>query len=266
MKRNFRLVATVAFAMMFLAGCAAVDRVALTPETASGFWERVFVLPLIQFIDWLYQLLGHNLGFAIIAATVIVRLFLMPLFAASQKSTAGMQAVQPEIERLKKKYEGKKDPESQQKMQKETMELYKKHNVNPMAGCLPLLLQMPIFMAFFQAISRHPLIVNIEAGTRFFGMDLGAVMSTPNYILGVIVALLTFFSTRLMQPKADPSKPAAKGGANTTMKMMNYYMPFMMFSMIIGMPAAMGLHFLAGNLMQMLQAIIFKRPPAGLPM
>jgi len=264
MKRKLSLVTSVAFAMVFLAGCAAVDRVALTPENATGFFERVFVLPLIQFIDWLYQLLGHNLGFAIIAATVIVRLVLMPLFAASQKSMAGMQVAQPEMDRIKKKYEGKKDPESQQKQQKEMMEIYKKYNVNPMAGCLPMLLQMPIFIAFFQAISRHPLIVNIEAGTTFFGMDLGAVMSTPNYILGVIVALLTFFSSRLMAPKQDPNAKNAKG--LNTMKMMNYYMPFMMFSMIIGMPAAMGLHFLAGNLMQMLQAIIFKRPAAGLPL
>ena len=261
MKRKLSLAATAAAAMMLLAGCAGVQQEAITAETATGFWQRVFVFPLIQFIDWLYQLLGHNLGFAIIAATVIVRLILMPLFAASQKSTLAMQAVQPEIDRIRKKYENKKDPESQQKMQQETMALYKTHKINPAAGCLPLLLQMPIFMAFFQAINRHPLIVNMEAGSTFFGMDLGATMSVPNYVLGVIVALLTFFSQRIMAPKQTNGNQ--KGTANTTMKMMNIYMPFMMFSMVIGMPAAMGLYFLTGNLMQMLQSVIFKRPATG---
>ncbi|MCL1949705.1 MAG: YidC/Oxa1 family membrane protein insertase [Turicibacter sp.] len=263
MKRKLSLLASVSFSMMFLAGCAAAGtRVALTPETASGFWERIFVLPLIQFIEWLYNFLGHNLGFAIILATLIVRVVLMPLFAASQKSAASMQLVQPEIERLKKKYEGKKDPESQQKMQMETMELYKKHKINPMAGCLPLLLQMPIFMAFFQAINRHPLIVDMEQGANFFGMDLSATMSVPNYVLGVLVALLTFLSQRLMTPKQTPGSQSNKT-ANTTMKVMNYYMPFMMFSMVIGMPAAMGLYFLTGNIVQMVQSLVFKRPAAG---
>lgn len=263
MKRKFSFIASIAFTMLFLAGCA-TNQEALTAETASGFWETVFVLPLSQFIYWLYELLNYNLGFAIILATAIIRLVLMPLFAQAQKSTAAMQVVQPEMERIKKKYEGKKDPESQQKMNAETMELYKKHKINPMAGCLPMLIQLPIFMAFFQAINRHPLIVNIEEGSRFFGMDLSAVGSVPNYILGVIVALIVFFSQRMMAPKQNNDSTANKS-MNTTMKVMNYYFPFMMFMMVIGMPAAMGLHFLTGNLVQMLQSFIFRRPAAGPP-
>jgi YidC/Oxa1 family membrane protein insertase len=270
MKRKLSLLASVTFTMFLLAGCAGATRDALTADTASGFWERVFVLPLVRFIEWIYGILGGNtlgpsdnngfaLGFAIILATLIVRLVLMPLFAASQKSAAAMQTVQPEIDRLRKKYEGKKDPESQQKMQRETMELYKQYKINPMAGCLPMLLQMPIFMAFFQAINRHPLIVHIAENSTFLGMNLAATGSWENYVLAVVVAGLQFLTTRMMAPKTQSDNKTA----NNSMKLMSYYMPLMMIPMVIGMPAAMGLYFLVGNLVQVAQSLIFKRPAAG---
>lgn len=267
MKRKLSVLFTAALAMFLLAGCSTTNA-AITADTASGFWERAFVLPLTQFITFLYGVLGHNLGFAIIAATVIVRLVLMPLFAYSNKSMAAMQEVQPEIQRIQKKYEGKKDPESQQRMMAETSAIYKKYKVSPASGCLPLLLQMPIFMAFFQAINRHPMIAVLRenpdataSSAYFFGLNLAATMSMPNYILGALVAGLTFVSQRLMTKNQNTSNQNKQMG--TTMKAMNIYFPFMMFATVIAMPAAMGLYFLVGQIMQMIQTLVFRRPAAG---
>ena len=99
-----------------LSGCA-ISPEPITPDTASGLWDKIFVLPLASFITLLYNLLNHNLGFAIILATAIIRGALMPLYSKSNKSMAIMQEIQPKMQRIQKKYENKKDQASQIKMQ-----------------------------------------------------------------------------------------------------------------------------------------------------
>ncbi len=101
-------------------------------------------------VVFLYKNIVSNYGIVIILLTVIVRIVLIPLTISQTKSMAKMQKLQPELKELQKKYKDDK-----QKLQQETMEFYKKNNVNPLAGCLPLLLQMPVFFALFQAL-RNP--------------------------------------------------------------------------------------------------------------
>ena len=150
MKKKLSVTLCLLLVVGLLSGCS-ISSVPITAETANGLWDKVFVLPLASFITLLYNLLSQNLGFAIILATVIVRLVLMPLYSKSNKSMAVMQEIQPEMQKIQKKYENKKDQASQVKMQTEMMELYKKYNYNPMMGCLLPFLQMPIFLAFYQA-------------------------------------------------------------------------------------------------------------------
>jgi len=261
MKKKFTLLSAM-FMMLFLTGCS-VSADYISVETASGPWERFIVLPLSQLITLLYNFLGGNLGFAIIIATLIFRLALLPLMNYSNKSMMRMQEMQPKIQQIQKKYEGKKDQASQIKMQQEFKEL----GYNPLAGCLPMLIQMPLFMAFFQAISRHPLIVSVDSSSFFFGMDLSATMSLPNYIFGILIAGLTYFSQRLMMKRnaAATSTNANQNPAanNAAMKVMNIYMPFLMFTMVISMPVAMGLYFLTGNIVQLIQTLVLKRPSGG---
>ena len=260
MKKKLSLVLCFVLAIGLLSGCA-ISPEPITAETASGLWDKVFVLPLASFITLLYKLLANNLGFAIISATAIVRLVLMPLYSKSNKSMAVMQEIQPEMQRIQKKYENKKDQASQVKMQQEMMELYKKYNFNPMMGCLLPLLQMPIFLAFYQAISRHPLIKNASAN-EFFGINLGATGTPANWILALIVAGLSIYSQRLMNNNmADTMKNSQQNQANDTMmKVMTYYLPFAMFSITIGTPFAFGLYFLTGAIMQIIQFLIIKKP------
>jgi len=98
-------------------------------------------------IVFLYNNVIANYGIVIILLTIIVRLVLTPLTISQTRSMARMQRLQPEIQELQKKYKDDK-----QKLQQETMEFYKKNNVNPLSGCLPLLLQLPVFFALFQAL------------------------------------------------------------------------------------------------------------------
>ena len=259
MKKKLSLVLCFVLAIGLLSGCA-ISPEPITAETASGLWDKVFVLPLASFITLLYKLLANNLGFAIILATAIVRLVLMPLYSKSNKSMAVMQEIQPEMQKIQKKYENKKDQASQAKMQTEMMDLYKKYNYNPMMGCILPFLQMPVFLAFYQAISRHPLIKD-AAAAEFFGINLGATGTMPNYILAFIVAGLTILSQRMMN-KNMASSAQQNQTSNMMMKVMTYYFPFAMFSITIGTPFAFGLYFLTGQIMTIVQYLIFKKPQA----
>ena len=237
MKKKLGLTLTLVLAVGLLSGCS-ISQVPITSETASGLWDKVFVLPLATFITFLYNILSQNLGFAIILATAIIRLILMPLYSKSNKSMAVMQEIQPEMQKIQKKYENKKDQASQAKMQTEMMDLYKKYNYNPMMGCILPFLQMPVFLAFYQAISRHPLIKD-AAAAEFFGINLGATGTMPNYILAFIVAGLTILSQRMMN-KNMASSAQQNQTSNMMMKVMTYYFPFAMFSITIGTPFAFG--------------------------
>ena len=259
MKKKLGLTLTLVLAVGLLSGCS-ISQVPITSETASGLWDKVFVLPLATFITFLYNILSQNLGFAIILATAIIRLILMPLYSKSNKSMAVMQEIQPEMQKIQKKYENKKDQASQAKMQTEMMDLYKKYNYNPMMGCILPFLQMPVFLAFYQAISRHPLIKD-AAAAEFFGINLGATGTMPNYILAFIVAGLTILSQRMMN-KNMASSAQQNQTSNIMMKVMTYYFPFAMFSITIGTPFAFGLYFLTGQIMTIVQYLIFKKPQA----
>jgi len=120
-----------------------------------------------------------SLGFSIIFFTIVVRFILLPLMINQQKSMQRMQKVQPQIQKIQDKYKNKKDPEAQQKMSQEMAALYQKNKVNPLGGCLPLLIQMPIIFALFQVL-RSPA-VHIEQVGSIYTQLAEQVMTIPNY-------------------------------------------------------------------------------------
>ena len=257
MKKRLSLGLLTIFSVLFLTGCGAQVGNYITPENASGFWEVFAVLPLTQFITFLYEFLGGSLGLAIIVATVLSRLVVMPLMLKSTNSMAKMQEIAPAQQKITEKYANKKDPESQMKMRQEIGALYKDNGVNPAAGCLPMLVQMPIMIAFFQAVSRHPLIAHTTDSSYFLGVNLGQVSGIPNYILGISVAVLMFYSQVRMQKRTQAKQPEA---AVQSMKMMNYLFTGMMLLMVISAPVAMGIFFLVGQIMMTIQSFIMKKP------
>ncbi|MGE5423286.1 MAG: YidC/Oxa1 family membrane protein insertase, partial [Ignavibacteriales bacterium] len=148
---------------------------------------------LIQYCYHLTDLAGlANYGLAIILVSIIIKALLFPLNNASMKSMRGMQEIQPKMKEIQERY--KENPE---KMQAETMKMYKEHGVNPFGGCLPLLIQMPILFAFYQALvhfqyteKAHAVFLWITAATTLSKPD-------PTYLLPVLAGVTTFIQQKL---------------------------------------------------------------------
>ena len=129
----------------------------MTPVVAAGFmgiehftppWD-VFFLPLFNLLVFLYEIPFFDFALAIIVFTIVIRTILAPLFIKQIRSQKEMQRMQPLIREVQRKHKG-----NRQKISEETMALYKEHGVNPAAGCLPVILQLPILFALYQALIR----------------------------------------------------------------------------------------------------------------
>jgi YidC/Oxa1 family membrane protein insertase len=190
-----------------------------------------FVLALI----WLYQAMGSSewsLVLSITVLTIAVRLITLPLTLPSQramkKNAAKMQALQPELDKLKKKYA--KEP---QKLQEAQLHLYQEHGINPLSsltGCLPLVIQLPIIWAFYQSISRA----------------LGLNLARPDLIvLPILVAASTWLQQKLGMPAAQA---AADPQAAQMTQSMNITMPLMFGFFAMQMPAGLSIYFIVSNL------------------
>ncbi len=171
--------------------------------------------------------LTGNYGVGIIILTVLVRLALVPLTVSQSRSTAKMQKVNPEIEKIKKKY--KDDPTKQNE---ETMRIWKEHGVNPLAGCLPLLLQMPIIIAMFQALRGFEF---AEAANFLWIPELAS--PDPLYLLPIMAGLATFLQTKMSTAE----------GAGGNQAIMVYGMPVFIAYISMSFPAGLALYWTVTN-------------------
>src|SRR5690625_486991 len=136
---------------LLLSGCTQIREPINADST--GFWNEWFVYPFSRVFIYFAELFNGSFGLSIIVVTIIIRLLLVPLNVKQLKSSKAMQAIQPQVKALQEKYSSK-DQATREKLQKETMDLFQKHGVNPLAGCLPILVQMPILFAMYHAIMR----------------------------------------------------------------------------------------------------------------
>lgn len=141
---------------------------------------------------FLYENVTTNYGLVIILLTIIVRIVLTPLTISQTKSMAKMQRLQPQLQEIQKKNKGDK-----QKIQQETMEFYKKNSVNPLAGCLPLILQMPVFFALFQVLREPSQKVLDIVGDNFNFLWMNLNERDPYYILVIVMVATMFLSTKM---------------------------------------------------------------------
>ncbi|WPS86024.1 membrane protein insertase YidC [Brevibacillus halotolerans] len=230
--------------VLLLSGCS---NTAPITSDSPGIWDHFFVYPFSWLIQNVASLTDGNYGLAIVIMTLLIRTLLLPLMMKQMKSGAAMKKLQPQIDKLKKKYSNSnQDPKQAQKMQMEMMELYKASGVNPMAGCLPALVQMPILMAFYFAIRRTPEI----ADHSFMWFNLGH--ADPFYILPLLAAATTFFQTMLSM-KMTPTM-----GANH-MKMFYYMMPIMIFMAGMNLPAALPLYWVVGGVFSLVQTYFLNK-------
>ena len=152
------------------------------------------VKPLLKTLEYFYGITG-NYGWAIIFLTLIIKLIFFPLTHKSFKSMKGMQKVQPFVKLIQERNKG-----DRQKINEEMIELYKKHKVNPLGGCLPMLLQIPVFIALY-----HALFFSIELrGAPFMGWIQDLSVSDPYYVTPVLMGATMFFQQRLSPTVGDP--------------------------------------------------------------
>ncbi|MDR4890496.1 YidC family membrane integrase SpoIIIJ [Fredinandcohnia sp. QZ13] len=242
MKRRILLISALIGLILLLSGCSQIND-PITAES-TGFWNKYFVYPLSWLITYFAELFGNNYGLAIIIVTLLIRFALLPLMIKQTKSSKAMQAIQPELKALREKYSSK-DQATQQKLQQETMQLFQKHGVNPLAGCFPLLIQMPILIGFYHAIMRTREI----AEHNFLWFDLGE--SDPYYILPLVAGITTFIQQKITMMGMEN---------NPQMAMMLWLMPIMIVVFAISFPAALSLYWVVGNIFMIVQTILIKGP------
>ncbi|MED4534766.1 YidC family membrane integrase SpoIIIJ [Metabacillus fastidiosus] len=247
MKRRILLFIGLALLLSLLTGCMDVNE-PITKES-EGFWNTYIVYPLSWLITYFATLFGNNYGLSIIVVTLIIRLAILPLMIKQMKSSKAMQALQPEMQKLKEKYSSK-DQQTQQKLQQETMALFQKHGVNPIAGCFPLLIQMPILIGFYHAIMRTQEI----AQHNFLWFDLGE--RDPFFILPIVAGITTFIQQKLMMAGTSGQNPAMM----PQMQMMLWLMPIMIVIFAVNFPAALSLYWVVGNLFMIGQTFLIKGP------
>ncbi|UJL46409.1 YidC family membrane integrase SpoIIIJ [Virgibacillus sp. NKC19-16] len=244
MRKKHILLLTLIGLVALLAGCTEINQP--ITEESTGIWNNWFVYPLSWFITYMAELFNENYGLAIIIVTILARLLLLPLNIKQLKSSRAMQEIQPKLQELQKQYSSK-DQKTQQKLQEETMALFQKNGVNPLAGCLPIFVQMPILIAMYHAIMRTE-----EISTHsFLWFELGS--PDPYFILPLIAGGATFFQQKLMMA----GSPAAN---NPQMQVMLYVMPIMIGVFAIFFPAALALYWVVGNVFMVAQTLLINKP------
>ncbi|WP_068675954.1 membrane protein insertase YidC [Oceanobacillus sp. Castelsardo] len=247
MRKKYLLLLAFIGLIVLLSGCTEYDQ-PITSES-EGLWNEIIVYPLSWVIIKIAQLFNNSYGLSIIIVTVFLRLLILPLSVKQIKSSRAMQEVQPKLQEIQKKYSSK-DANTQQKLQQETMKLMQEHNVNPLAGCLPIIVQMPILIGMYHAIVRTSEISNYS----FLWFELGS----PDYILPFITGIFTFFQSKLMM--STNTSANSNPQVAMQMKMMLYVMPIMITVMAFMFPAALALYWATGNIFMIFQTILINKP------
>lgn len=232
--------------LIFLAGCQGNGN-----GESTGWFQHYLVETFSSIIKGTANFLGDNYGLSIILITLLVRLLIMPFMLKQMKKSAEMKkhmdVVKPEMDVLKKKYSDKKDVDSQKKMQQEMMQLYQKHGINPLAslaGCLPLLIQMPVLLGFYYAIRQTPEI----ATHSFLWFNLGQT----DLLLTAIAVAIYFLQAKVSQINMAPEM-------KKQMVIMGYLSPIMIGIFSFNSPAALPLYWSVGGAFLIIQTIIAKK-------
>jgi YidC/Oxa1 family membrane protein insertase len=212
-------------------------------------WFGVIAKPLFLVLHWINDQFVHNYGWSIVVLTLIINFALLPIKLANFKSMRKMQALQPEMTAINNKYKGigMSDPKAQNKQQ-EMMDLYKKHGVNPMGGCVPMLIQLPFLYAFWKVLG-----VTIEL--RHAGWLWVTDLSQPEHFDIHFLPLLMIASTFLMT-KMTP-QPATAG--DPTQQKMMQFMPLMYGFFFWSLSSGLVLYYTTSNLVQIGQQYFFNK-------
>ena len=210
---------------------------------------------LIWFLNIFHKISG-NYGIAIILLSILVSFALYPFTMKSFKSMKEMQILQPKIDRLRKDHK-----DNPQKLNKEIMELYKKHKVNPFGGCLPMLLQMPIFIALYQAFSRaielngasFLWIEDLSGPDKAFIIPTGQGNGFPINILPILMAIMMFFQQKLSTKTSRVATDDKPDALQQQQKMMVVMMPVLFGFIFYNMPSGLVMYWFINTVLMFFQ-------------
>jgi len=220
----------------------------LRSQVNFGFFG-IIARPLFLWLKWTYKYV-HNWGWAIVVQTLIINLALLPLRISQMKSALKMQRVAPQIKAIQEKFKkySMRDPRKQE-MNKEVADLYKKEGVNPVGGCLPLIIQMPFLFAYYSMLQAA---IELRHARWLWIPDLSS--ADPHLILPIALVLSMVATQRMTpQPSMDPAQQ----------KMMNIMMPLMMGFIFFNLAAGLNLYYAESNLISILQQAIMNRTKLG---
>ena len=212
----------------------------------------IFINPLINALVLLNVVVGGNFGLSIILFTILLRIITIPFTIRQLESTKAMQAAQPEMQALQKKY---KDPK---RRQEEMVKLYREHNINPLGCFMPMLIQMAVFIALYRALAHlvggspeslvglsqrlYPFGIlqeQIPLNQEFLWMNMGEADTT--FILPLIVGLSTYLQQRMtITPNASPQQQQQQ-------QMMSWLLPMMLVFFTLNLPAGVGVYWVVSN-------------------
>ncbi|MFC6652160.1 membrane protein insertase YidC [Paenibacillus rhizoplanae] len=251
---------TAVIPVIVLSGCSTAAQAHSITADSTGIFNHFFIYPLSFLIKFFADAFHGNYGLSIVLMTFIIRLAIMPLMMNQTKKQMDMKekmtVLQPELTALQDKYKDDVSADAKRQQQAEMMQLYQKHQFNPLSmGCLPMLLQWPITLAFYYAIRRTPEI----AAHDFLWFSLGQT----DMILPFIAAAVYFVQFRLSQSASAQNQH----NPNNQMAFIGMLSPVMMGVFSFGMPAALPLYWVVGGIFIIVQTILlnkmYKKPNAA---
>jgi YidC/Oxa1 family membrane protein insertase len=206
---------------------------------------------------------GHDFGIAIIVLTLIIRFILYPISVVALKSQKNLQKLQPKIQEIQNKYKNDKE-----KLAKETLELYKTEKINPFSGILLSLIQIPILIALYRVfwnglnpselVNLYQFVLNPgHLNPLFIGvLDL----SKANIIVAILAGITQYFQSKMLLPKANPTAKGKEGDFSQIMqKQMVYFFPVFTVIILLGLPSALGLYWIASAVFSIVQQYFILR-------
>lgn len=233
-------------------------------------YNTILYEPIFNLLVWLYNIVpGHDIGLAIIALTIIIKLILHPLSVKSIKGQKALQDLQPKMEEIKKKHKN-----NQQEMTKATMALYKQEKISPFSSCLPLLVQFPFLIAVYQ-VFRKGLTNNQSLEILYsFVQNPGTInpisfglfdLAKANFILAILAGAAQFWVSKMLISKKQPSRVLGTGAKDEAMtsimnKQMMYFMPLITVFIGLSLPSGLTLYwFITTVLTGVQQMYIFNK-------
>ena len=231
----------------------------------EGLWTTVFVKPLAWVIINIGVLLGKTglskglaNGFAIILSCLVIRLILYPFTRKTAMQSEKMKEVQPQLEKLEKKYKDKTSEEDQKMKAQEMMVIYQKNKINPLSSCLLSFIQIPLLFAFLEAINRTPVIFE----NKFLKLDMGTTIShgiMSNLWYAYIIFLLLILATSYFSFRKTLKDQTAMA---KQMKGTIYFMLAMILVAAFSLPVALGIYWITSSLFTILQNMLVERKKA----